>query len=43
FVPPEELFVMMEPRLVRRVTAALGAKEAGATWYLENGVPVTPG
>ncbi len=40
FVSPEELFVMLEPRLSRRVTAALGAREAGATWYLENGVPV---
>jgi len=40
FISPDELFVMMEPRLVRRVTAALGAREAGATWYLENGVPV---
>ena len=40
FIAPEELFVMMEPRLSRRVTAALGAREAGATWYLENGVPI---
>lgn len=40
FVSPEELFVMMEPRLVRRVTAALGAREAGMTRYLEHGVPV---
>lgn len=40
FISPEELFVMLEPRLSRRVTAALSAKEAGATWYLENGVPV---
>ncbi len=40
FISPGELFVMLEPRLSRRVTAALGAREAGATWYLENGVPV---
>lgn len=40
FVAPDELFVMLEPRLSRRVTAAIGAREAGATWYLENGVPV---
>ncbi|MDN5747054.1 MAG: NUDIX hydrolase [Pseudonocardia sp.] len=39
FLPPEELFVMMEPRLVRRVTAALGARDADATSYLEHGVP----
>lgn len=39
FLPPEELFVMMEPRLVRRVTAALAAREAGITTYLENGLP----
>ncbi len=42
FISPGELFVMTEPRLTRRVTAALGAREAGATWYLENGVPVSP-
>ncbi len=42
FISPEELFVMTEPRLGRRVTAALGAREAGATWYLENGVPASP-
>jgi 8-oxo-dGTP diphosphatase len=39
FLPPEELFVMMEPRLVRRVTAALAAREAGSTSYLERGEP----
>lgn len=39
-IPVEELFVMLEPRLTRRVTAALGAREAGSTWYLENGDPV---
>jgi 8-oxo-dGTP diphosphatase len=40
FVPAEELFVMMAPRLMRRVTAALTAREAGATTYLEHGRPV---
>lgn len=40
FLPPEELFVMMEPRLARRVLAALEARAAGATAYLEHGVPV---
>lgn len=39
-VPPDELFVMLEPRLTRRVTAALGARAAASTWYLENGDPV---
>ena len=38
FISPGELFVMTEPRLSRRLTAALGAREAGSTWYLENGV-----
>jgi 8-oxo-dGTP diphosphatase len=42
FIPAEELFVMTEPRLSRRLTAALGARTAGATWYLENGVPAEP-
>jgi 8-oxo-dGTP diphosphatase len=37
FLPPEELFVMVEPRLVRRVTAALAARAAGITTYLEGG------
>jgi 8-oxo-dGTP diphosphatase len=41
FISPGELFVMTEPRTSRRVTAALGAREAGATWYLENGVAVS--
>lgn len=40
FVPPEELFVMMAPRLMRRVTAALEARTAGVTAYLEHGQPV---
>ncbi len=39
FIPPEELFVMLEPRLTRRVTAALDARVAGRTDYLENGTP----
>lgn len=39
FLPPEELFVMMEPRLVRRVTSALGARGADVTSYLEHGLP----
>lgn len=40
FLPPEELSAVMEPRLVRRVAAALGAREAGVTAYLEHGLPV---
>lgn len=40
FVPAEELFVMMAPRLMRRVTAALEARGAGVTTYLEHGQPV---
>ena len=39
YIPPEELFVMLEPRLTRRVTAALDARLAGRTDYLENGTP----
>jgi hypothetical protein len=39
FPPPEEMFVMMTPRLVRRVTAALDARDQGVTVYLEHGVP----
>lgn len=39
FIPPEELFVMMAPRLMRRVTAALEARAAGVTAYLEHGLP----
>lgn len=39
FIPPEELFVMMAPRLMRRVTAALEARTAGVTAYLEHGLP----
>lgn len=37
FLPADELFVMVEPRLVRRVTAALDARAAGVTSYLEDG------
>lgn len=40
FLPPEELFVMMEPRLVRRVVSALDARSTGVTAYLEDGRPV---
>lgn len=40
FLPADELFVMMEPRLVRRVTAALDARASGVTHYLEDGRPV---
>lgn len=40
FLPPDELFVMMAPPVVRRVTAALEARAAGVTTYLEQGLPV---
>ena len=33
----EELFVMLEPETTRRVSAALPARTAGETVYLENG------
>ena len=36
-VPVEDLFVMLSGDLSRRVTAALDARVAGGTWYLENG------
>ena len=39
-VPPEELFVMLDGPLSRRVSAALAAREAGETRYLEHGEPV---
>lgn len=42
FLPPDELFVMMEPRLVRRATAACAAREAGRTGYLEHGAVPAP-
>jgi 8-oxo-dGTP diphosphatase len=38
FLPPEELFVMLSPRLTRRVVAALAARARGETAYLEDGV-----
>lgn len=38
FLPPDELFVMMEPRMVRRVLSALDARRAGAPAYLEGGI-----
>lgn len=41
-LPADELFVMLEPRLTRRVTAALDARAVGGTHYLENGDPVGP-
>lgn len=41
FLPAQEMFVMMEPRLVRRVTAALAARESGDTVYLEHGLPAS--
>lgn len=37
FLPPDELFVMMEPRLVRRVLSAVDARRAGVPAYLEGG------
>lgn len=39
FVAPDDLFVMVVPRLARRVAAALDARAAGDTRYLEHGVP----
>jgi 8-oxo-dGTP diphosphatase len=38
FVPPGELGGRLAPWLARRVLAALEAKAAGDTWYLEYGV-----
>ncbi len=38
YISTEELFVMTEPALSRRVSAALEARKAGTTRYLENGV-----
>jgi 8-oxo-dGTP diphosphatase len=37
FLPPDGLAGRLAARLVRRVHAALEAKAAGATWYLEHG------
>ena len=39
FLPPEELFVMVAPRLGRRLAAAVEARAAGDTVYLEDGAP----
>ena len=36
-VPVDDLFVLLSGDLSRRVTAALEARAAGETWYLENG------
>jgi ADP-ribose pyrophosphatase YjhB (NUDIX family) len=38
YVPPEELASRLAPWLHRRAVAALGARAAGETWYLEYGV-----
>lgn len=43
FLPPDELFVMTAPDLTRRITAALGARATGETFYLERGTSPTPG
>ncbi|GAA2566438.1 NUDIX domain-containing protein [Pseudonocardia hydrocarbonoxydans] len=37
FLSPDELFVMMEPRLVRRVLSAVDAHRTGVPAYLEGG------
>ena len=36
-MPVDDLFVMLSGVLSRRVAAALDARAAGETWYLENG------
>jgi 8-oxo-dGTP diphosphatase len=41
-MPEEELFVMVAPETTRRVAAALPARAAGETWYLENGTRAEP-
>ncbi len=41
-LPEDELFFLLEPDLTRRMSAALAARAAGETWYLENGVRVDP-
>lgn len=38
YMPIGELGSVLVPRLHRRVIAALGAKAAGETWYLEDGL-----
>lgn len=40
FLPPEELFVMVTPRLARRLAAAVAARVAGGPAYLEDGSPI---
>lgn len=40
FLPPEELFVMVAPRLGRRLAAAVEAQAVGDAVYLENGAPM---
>lgn len=40
FLPPEELFVMVAPRLGRRLAAAVEARAVGDAVYLEDGVAV---
>lgn len=40
FLRVDELGGRLAPRLLRRVTAAVDAQAAGATRYLEHGVPV---
>jgi ADP-ribose pyrophosphatase YjhB (NUDIX family) len=39
FLSPDELFVMMEPRSVRRVLAAIDTRRTGVPAYLESGLP----
>jgi 8-oxo-dGTP diphosphatase len=39
-LPQEELFFLLAPDLTRRIAAAVEAKAAGETWYLENGVRI---
>ncbi len=41
-MPDEELFVMLAPDLTRRLTAAVAARTAGETSYLENGTRADP-
>ena len=42
-VEPDEVPARLIPRLARRVTAALSARSAGTTSYLEHGYPVGVG
>lgn len=41
-MPQEELFVMLAPDVTRRLDAAVAARAAGETWFLENGTRVEP-